>query len=1097
MKYVVLLAVAFAAASLQAQIVVNEVCPSNRWIDNAPPTPFTVDNYGEREDWFELYNTTGAIVDISGWWLSNRPGNPLKWQIPAGTTIPANGYKLVFCSKRNEATGGFLHTNFNLNQTDDDHVMLSDAAGTLVDEFAFDGTNCTKLMHSRGRTSDGAAAWSLFTTPTPGAANTGPAPEYLAKPTMSPAAGFYGGAQSVTINGPAGATIRYTTDGSQPTTASTAYTGAIPVNTVTVIRAAAFAPGSEPSYTETNTYFIGVDHTVDVISAAGDQLLALLNGNGGIQPWGSMEYFGADGTLLDEAVGEYNEHGQDSWAYGQRGVDYIVRDESGYNHAVQHQIFNTTNRDKFQRLIIKAAAGDNFNFGPGQPAHIRDAYVQALSQVGDLDLDERSYQPCILYVNGQYWGVYDVREKVDDHDYTRYYYDQDKFDVQMLKTWGGTWSEYGGNQAQTDWDALRTYIQSNDMGDPTAFAYVDGQFNWKSLVDYFCLNSYTVCSDWLNWNTGWWRGMNPNGEAQKWRYILWDMDATFDHYANFTGIPDESVNADPCDADELPNPGGQGHTVILNKLIDENEEVHNYYVNRYADLGNTLFSCDFMLPFLDSLIANIAPEMPGQIARWGGTVAQWEANVLEMRQFIEDRCITIQEGMVDCYDLVGPFDVCFNVEPPLSGTMQINSLNPDEYPFCGLYYGNIETTLAPIPADGFVFSHWEVFSTNSVLPSTTDSLVTIDFLTADSVVAVFIPDVQYEVVFNVEPPLSGTIWIDGFIPATYTYSDSINQAAILELAPIPEPDWIFSHWEIFSGNELLPSTTDSLVTIEIMEDDSIVAHFVPAVNWDLIFNVDPPLSGLISIDGDVQPTYPFTDQFGESLAIELAPLPAPDWRFTHWEVFSTNVILPSTTDSLVTMEVYAADSIVAHFEPAIWHDIVLDMVPKDGGDIVFDGITYSDFPTVVSVPQGFDRDFSVIPVMYFDFLYWTLNSSYTPDDSSAMALTSQFFAPDTVTAWLEPQEHVYYTPNAFTPNGDGINDVFHPIGNVIDLESYDFNIYDRWGQVIFRSNDPYEGWDGTSGGKELPNGVYVFRTFMVDAILQERYEVFGHVTLFR
>lgn len=102
----------------------------------------------------------------------------------------------------------------------------------------------------------------------------------------------------------------------------------------------------------------------------------------------------------------------------------------------------------------------------------------------------------------------------------------------MLKTWGGTWSEYGGAQSQADWNALRAYIMGNDMGDQVAFDYVDSQFSWKSLIDYFCLNSYTVCADWLNWNTGWWRGMDPNGDKRKWRYILWDMDATFGHYTN-------------------------------------------------------------------------------------------------------------------------------------------------------------------------------------------------------------------------------------------------------------------------------------------------------------------------------------------------------------------------------------------------------------------------------------------------------------------------------------------------------------------------------------------------------------------------------------
>ncbi len=917
MRTVRLLALAIAAlsfSSIQAQIVVNEVCASNM--------NTYADNYGEFEDWFELYNTTGAAVDISGWWVSNRAGNPLKWQVPAGTTIPAGGRQVFICSKRDQVVGAFIHTSFNLNQAESDHVLLSNAAGDQVDDFEFTPDMRTKVGHSRGRTTDGANTWSLFNTPTPNAANAGASQDYLAKPVLNPGAGFYGGAQNVTITGPSGATIRYTTDGSEPTAASTAYAGPIAVTNTTVVRAAAFGGGGQPSFIETNTYVINAPHTVAVLSIAGDQVDELLNGNGGIQPFGSFEYFGEDGQLRDEAVGEFNEHGQDSWAYDQRGFDYVVRDQTGYNDAIHYPVFRTKDRDKYQRLIIKAAAGDNFNFGPGQPAHIRDAYVQALSQTGNLRLDERSYEPAVLYVNGQYWGVYDMREKVDDHDYTRYYYDQDEFNVQMLKTWGGTWSEYGGAQAQTDWDDLRNYINSNNMGDPVAFANVDAQYNWKSLVDYFCLNSYTVCADWLNWNTGWWRGMDPNGEHKKWGYILWDMDATFGHYTNFTGIPNQTPTADPCDAEELPNPGGQGHTLILEKLIAENQMVHDYYVNRYIDLGNSLFKCDHMLPFLDSLVALIAPEMPGQIGRWGGSMAEWEANVQVMRNFIEQRCVAFEEGMVDCYELEGPFDVVFNVYPPLSGEIVINSIQPTTYPWSGTFYGGINTTLAPIAATGYEFSHWEVFSTNTVLPSLTDSLVTIDFLTADSV----------------------------------------------------------------------------------------VAHFVPPVRYD----------------------------------------------------------------------------------------VVLDVMPKsEAATITFDGTTYSTFPVLVTAPEGLDVDIAVGPAPYYDFLYWTVKNNPFIPDSSATTITAQFFTTDTIIAWLEPQEYVFYAPNSFTPNGDGINDVFIPVSNVVDLLSYEFDVFDRWGAVIYSTRNPNAAWDGTAGGTPLPNGVYVFRAYAVDAVNKDRHELFGHVTLFR
>ncbi|MFZ1693299.1 MAG: lamin tail domain-containing protein, partial [Flavobacteriales bacterium] len=434
-----------------AQVVINEVSAAN-WTG-------VTDNFGEREDWVELYNNGAGAVDLSGWYLSDSQNNNTKYQIAPGTTIGGNGRLLIWCSGRGTTTPP-LHASFKLTQSTGERAVLSNASGTIVDNFQF--ANTTQQDHSWGRTTDGAATWSLFLTPTPNAANVGASPSYYApKPTMSQPPGYSLTPINVTLTAPgAGLTIRYTTDGSTPTAASTAYAGPIAINATTVLRARTFSAtaGVPPSFVETNTYFINTTHTLPIYSCSGDQVTTLLNGNGGIEPEGVIEYFGANGQLRDKTACTFDEHGQDSWAYQHRGFDMVARDQFGQNDGIHYPVFRTKDRDHFQRLIIKAAAGDNYDYGPGQPAHIRDQYVQALSDVGNLKLDERTYEPGIVYINGQYWGVYDIREKVDDHDFTSHYYGQSEYDVQFIKTWGGTWSEYGGPQAQTDWNALVAYI---------------------------------------------------------------------------------------------------------------------------------------------------------------------------------------------------------------------------------------------------------------------------------------------------------------------------------------------------------------------------------------------------------------------------------------------------------------------------------------------------------------------------------------------------------------------------------------------------------------------------------------------------------------
>lgn len=736
-------------SGIWGQVVINEYSCSNV---NGP-----TDAFGEREDWIELYNTSATAVDLTGYYLSDNDNNLTKWMIPSGT-IPANGYKMVYCSGRNTVSGTQLHPAFRLTQTNNDWIILTLPNGNVMDSIQI--VHMTKNDHSVGRETNGAATWKLFTTPTPNAANSGAINFYTPTPVFSIAPGFFGGAQSVAITCPdATATIRYTTDGSVPTTASTLYSGPVNIAATTVLRAKAFSV-EQPSFTQSGTYFINVSHTVPIVSiagAGGGSVASLLNGNSSLTPQGFFELWEADQSFVDKGEGEFNKHGNDSWSYDQRGFDFIMRDQFGYNNDVEHQIFPETDRTHFQRLILKPGASDNYPFETGG-AHIRDAFIHTLSAKADLKLDERTWRPCVVYLNGQYWGVYEIREKADDADYTEYYYDQDKFNLHYLKTWGGTWEEYGAPNAQPAWDNLLNFINTNNMGVATNFNYVDSLYNWESLVDYFVLNSYVVNQDWLNWNTSWWRGLNPNGDKKKWRYSLWDMDATFGHYINYTGIPDDTPDADPCNAENLPDPGGQGHTAILSKLIAENPMVEQYYIARYADLLNTHLSCDYLNFLLDSMIAQVQPEMAAHCARWGGSMAGWQANVQALYDFIDARCTALQQGMIDCYSLTGPYDIIVDVSPALAGEVKVNSVWAPTYPWTASYFGGMNTNFIAKANVGYMFDHWEFTANTMLLPigQDTNSMVINAPATITAVFVADNPDLDGDGILNTDETANGT-----------------------------------------------------------------------------------------------------------------------------------------------------------------------------------------------------------------------------------------------------------------------------------------------------------------------------------------------------
>lgn len=1004
---------AFAAflisGNVSGQIVINELMATNLCsADNPNQYP---DNFGECSDWVELYNPTAVPYDLTGHYMTDRINNLTKWPFPAGASIPANGFRRVWMSARPETPfdNNNLHTNFRISQTSPNElVALVAPDGTTIMDVNYIESPL-QLGHSLGRLPDGADNWVIFTTPTMGASNGGASyTSYVPTPEFNQEAGYHGAPFALTIScaDPA-AEIRYTTNGTFPTQASALYTGPIQVTETQVVMARAYSADAQflPSYMEFSTFFLGADqHTVLIFSVSGDQVPTLLNGTQ-IEPLSALEMFDASGQRLSKNFGDTNKHGNDSWAYAQRGIDWIDRDKMGYSGATHEEIFSISDRDEFKAYMFKAAANDNYQSSGG--AHIRDSYVQSLSQVGGLELDERSHESCVLYINGEYWGVYDVREKVDDWRYTDYYYGQGKYDIDFLKTWGGTWAEYGND---ADWVTLRNFVLTNDMTDAANYEYVKSQLEVISMMDYFIINTWVVASDWLNWNTAWWKGNNPDGTARKWRYILWDMDAVFGHYINYTGIPNTGSDADPCFAEYLGDPGGQGHVPMWNALL-ENEDFRSLYINRYADLLNSTLSCDFAIAHLDSLIAIIEPEMQRHCDRWGGTYAGWQNNVQELRDYILDRCgDEIVDLMEDCYDLEA-ITVTILIEG--FGSVQLNTITitEDMVPWTGTYYAGIPIDLSGIPGLGVSFINWEVIDGTIVLTDPDNPNITIT------------PDGNITIVANFNPPIP----------------------------PVP-----------------------------------------------VVFMVQPEDGGHMFSDGSVLEPYPSLAliQVGEVLNLEA--LPNPWFNFLNWSA-QNNTFDGPLDELLNTITIQAGDTIVAHFDPIIRHEVVVMVEPPESGTVQRDFTQLYPLPWSGLLEQGVDFTFRANeePFWYFD--RWESLNHEIPNAGESSVFEIDFTAPDTLVAHFVQEPFNVYIPNSFTPNNDGKNDVFLPIGSAWLPDTYELIVFNRWGEVVFQSTDPTEPWDGShqNGQYYVSDEIYVYKMRVQSAHDIEPMEYSGHIMVFR
>ncbi len=948
-KYLPFLVALFCLiGQLSSQIVINEYSTSN--------LNTVINNFNKTEDWIELYNTSDTDQDISGWYLSDKDDNLTKWAFPQGTTIAPQGFLLVHCSGKDGLLKGEYHATFKLTQTEgDDLIVLSDLGGNIVD---MQPLRLTLTDNSNCRATDGSDEWMVCTTPTVGASNdlSDRFLRYTDAPEFSQEAGFYTGSQTISVtNLEANSVIRYTTDGTNPIIDSPIYDGPITVEETTVIKARAFSNDENilPGKMYFATYLIDEEHSLPIFSVAADRVIELANGQGEWLPIGSIEYF-RDNTFITSSYGELNRHGQDSWVLPHRSIDWISRDEMGYSKAVNSNIISSSDRNDYQRFMFRNSGDDNYpaidDFEHQGSTHVRDEYVQTLSQEGGMELDVRKVERVVLFLNGEYWGVYGMREKVVDHDYTGEYYDQGKEDLQFLSTWGTTEIEYGGVQALKDWIELRDFILENDMSDPLNYAIVRDSLNVVSLIDYFSMNQATVASDWLNYNTGWWRGLNAEGTHKKWGYLLWDLDATFDYYINYTGIPNTDADASLCDIHDIsssidnffnfyfgsapcdfnggnnspypnddvifnivvisvpgccsdwdetcqsyydnpstipdieddgnnnienceslingssPYPaddpifiqtvgqddyccafwdnicqeiydsidnGGTGgndcpsivnqtvpyepndpklnvvfsinpdccevwgascevdyqmlggdefsepedptmanlqgnigrHEKILLKLFEENPDFKQLYYSRHADLMNTVYSCDNMIELLDRMIAVIEPEMPNQVDRWGGTLNEWNTNVEELREFISERCVVLNDGAMECHnEIEGQYAVTLMSDPIGVGTIDFNTLVLEDLPWTGSYFGDMDNLAEANVSEGFEnvyeFSHWESKTGNDISPSDQESNVQYRLSMPDTLIA------HYKLL-DTEPTTS-TIVINEFLASNDT-----------------------------------------------------------------------------------------------------------------------------------------------------------------------------------------------------------------------------------------------------------------------------------------------------------------------------------------
>ncbi|MFH1320173.1 MAG: lamin tail domain-containing protein [Bacteroidota bacterium] len=668
-----------------------------------------------------------------------------------------------------KAGWSFLHTNFKLS-SDGETIYLSDDSPTLIDQISFP---YMQIDNSYGSFPDGNINMALFDKPTPDSTNNGSLTfnGYVSDPVFSVNAGFYPFQQttSLTCSFPS-SVIRYTTNGSPPKESSPLFTSPIEIDSTMVIRARAFAPSYLPSEVVSNTYLIDDYSTLPVISISthpdnlwdwntgiymlgpnADSTMPYFNANFW-QNWEipiHMEYFDAeDGSQQFEQDLGMKIHGGWSRSKPQKSFRILAKGKYG-NPTLDYQLFPDKDIYSYKRFILRTSGNEDTQWNG---THFRDALMHKAVQENTFN-DLQDYVPSVLYLNGKYWGIYNIREKISNY-YLAENHCVDPDSVDLLQFEGYVID--GSNENYID---MAFFILTNDMADADNYEKAKKMLDFENFCDHFITETYYVNWDWPQNNIKYWRANNDS--ASKWRYILTDLDFGLGFGGSFT---DNDLNR----ALNATNWGGEPivHSGLLNALL-KNITFRNYFINRYADLINTVFHPNELGGLAHEIRDSIAEEMPRHLEKWGGEMWIWNMSIDgSLMTFINNRQTPARDHIEKEFELNKQVSVTLNVYPKNAGKIKINTIFPDSLPWAGIYFDGVPISITALPNPGYEFSFWQ----SAMLVQTPDSnqTITLNVDTNDAFTAYFFgaPDTNRITINEINYRSSSTFdagdWIELF-----------------------------------------------------------------------------------------------------------------------------------------------------------------------------------------------------------------------------------------------------------------------------------------------------------------------------------------------
>jgi len=664
-----------------------------------------------------------------------------------------------------------LHTDFKISSSGES-IYLKNDNGDLLDSISFENLQSDVSIGVSANSSE----LVYFQTTTPNEENDSNEFDGLVSSTVqfSNDGGALYNSINLTLSGNEDDEyIRYTLDSSEPDYTSTFYDSPIQINSNSVIRAKIFKNNYLPSYSDTRSFFFNTSHDMPFVSIVSDPY-NLFDNDYGIYELGDdadsgFPYFGANFWEDWERPSHFSFYNSDgglevgfnagikifgaySRGNAQKSFAFFARGQYGLSE-FNYPFFSELNYSKFQSFTLRNSGNDWLK------SQIKDAATTSLMY--GTDLEYQSHRSVASYINGDYWGLYNIREKVNEHFIaSKANVSVDNIDILT----NNSEIVYGTNE---DYINLKNFISFNSLNVQSNYEYVKTQIDIDNFIIYNVIQLYGDNQDWPGNNIKYWKS-----DGGKWRWILYDTDFSFagewwawdvnNHYLrntlNFVLSGNQTNWANAPWA-----------TFMLRNLI-QNTEFRNKFVNRYADEINTRFLGSNVVQHFNDIYDRIIEEVPDHMQRWNSDDDPY--NYVEyMINFAVNRPEYAKEHILSELDLPNYHKVSIDNPTPDIGFVKVNNnLKIQELTWNGDYFEEVPITLKAIPEFGYTFSHW------SGATDSTEEEITLDVNGDKFIEAYFVEDqtptdlniVINEINYKSSDDFNSDDWIELYNPNDYS-----------------------------------------------------------------------------------------------------------------------------------------------------------------------------------------------------------------------------------------------------------------------------------------------------------------------------------------